>query len=129
MTISPEGLLIDPAQAAGKLAAGAFFVDVRRPEARVEHGLLLTAVAVEKIDILRNFDRTSPELLADVADPHREIVVFCSSERGSGPVVQKLAELGYTNVTHILGGFSAWKEQGFATHPHDDAVTVSGADD
>ncbi|GAA0823466.1 rhodanese-like domain-containing protein [Streptosporangium amethystogenes subsp. fukuiense] len=123
MTVSPEDLLIDPEQATGKLAAGALFVDVRRPEARAEHGLLPTAVAVEKVDVLRSFDRESPELLADAADPDREIVVFCSSERGSGPVVQKLAELGYTNVTHILGGFSAWKEQGFATHPHDGAVT------
>ncbi|GAA1017452.1 hypothetical protein Aple_032550 [Acrocarpospora pleiomorpha] len=39
MTNPSENSLIDPAQAARKRADGALFVDVRRPEARVENGV------------------------------------------------------------------------------------------
>lgn len=105
--------LIDPAEAARRHAEGALFVDVRRPEARVENGVLPAALAVAKIEVSRRFGTES-----DV-DHDRDIVVFCSSERGSGPVVDTLAELGYTRVSHIHGGFGAWKEQGFETTPHD----------
>ncbi|GAA3720441.1 hypothetical protein GCM10022224_103110 [Nonomuraea antimicrobica] len=117
--IPARDALIAPAQAAEKLRSGALFVDVRRPEARVEHGVLPSAVAVEKIDVASRFARSSADLLPDAADLDRDIVVFCSTERGSGPVVERLAELGYTRVSHIDGGYSAWKEQGFDSRPHD----------
>ncbi|GAA2728719.1 rhodanese-like domain-containing protein [Actinocorallia aurantiaca] len=117
-TPAQDGLLT-PEQAAAKLAEGALFVDVRRPEARVENGALPGAVPVEKIDVTPRFSRDSSALLPEAADLDREIVVFCSSERGSGPVVERLLEFGYTRVGHIDGGFSAWKEQGFDTYPND----------
>ena len=42
------------------------------------------------------------------------IVVFCGSVNGSGPVVQTLEGLGFTNVADVDGGYAAVRERGVA---------------
>ena len=39
-------------------------------------------------------------------------MIVCGSINGSGPVAEALAARGYTDVSHVDGGFPAWKEAG-----------------
>ena len=39
-------------------------------------------------------------------------MIVCGSVNGSGPVAEALAARGYTYVSHVDGGFPAWKEAG-----------------
>lgn len=102
---SNEASLISPADAA---AADAKLIDVRSEKSRIELGTIAGAIVVDKGDVQAQFG-------GDEADRSEPIVVFCGSVKGSGPVVDELKELGYTNVSHIDGGFPAWKEQGLPT--------------
>ena len=100
-----EASLISPADAA---AATATLIDVRSEKSRVEFGTIAAAIVVDKADVKTEFG-------AENRDRDEPIVVFCGSVKGSGPVVDELKELGYTNVSHIEGGYPAWKEQGLPT--------------
>ncbi|RRQ29450.1 rhodanese-like domain-containing protein [Rhodococcus sp. Eu-32] len=102
---SNEASLISPADAA---AADAKLIDVRSEKSRIEFGTIAGAIVVDKADVQAQFGDEN----SDRSEP---IVVFCGSVKGSGPVVDELKELGYTNVSHIDGGFPAWKEQGLPT--------------
>lgn len=109
----PAPQLISPQDGVRRMIArGALLIDVRRLERRVENGVIADAVIVSRTAVQQAFAPTSPQNLVGAEGLDREIVVFCSSENGSRPVVEKLAEFGYRNVFHIDGGFAAWKSAG-----------------
>lgn len=107
--------LLTPEEAAARVADGALLLDVRREATRRDVGTVAAAVPIDREQLDRDFGAGSPDRLPESADPARPVVLFCSSERGSGPIAEKLIELGFTDVSHVLGGFTAWKEQGLPT--------------
>lgn len=46
-------------------------------------------------------------------DKAAKILVYCRTGRMSTIAVQKLAELGYTNIYELSGGMDAWQKQGY----------------
>ncbi|WP_415973083.1 rhodanese-like domain-containing protein [Rhodococcus sp. 077-4] len=96
--------LISPSEA---LASEVTLVDVRSEASRVEFGTVAGAVVVGKSDVAAEFG-------ASDRDRAERIVVFCGSVKGSGPVVDELHELGYSNVAHVEGGFSALRDHSSA---------------
>lgn len=49
-----------------------------------------------------------------VPERDREIIVYCAGGTRSALAAQSLAELGYTRVSSMAGGFRAWKNAGYA---------------
>jgi molybdopterin/thiamine biosynthesis adenylyltransferase/rhodanese-related sulfurtransferase len=49
-----------------------------------------------------------------VADRTSPVVVYCAGGTRSVLAARSLAELGYTNVASLVGGFTAWKRAGLA---------------
>jgi rhodanese-related sulfurtransferase len=47
------------------------------------------------------------------ADKDAEIVLYCRSDNMSRSAAEDLAELGYTNLKNLDGGFIAWRNAGF----------------
>jgi len=47
------------------------------------------------------------------ADKNAEIVLYCRSDNMSRSAAEDLAELGYTNLKNLDGGFIAWREAGY----------------
>jgi molybdopterin/thiamine biosynthesis adenylyltransferase/rhodanese-related sulfurtransferase len=47
-----------------------------------------------------------------VADPSAPVIVYCQSGNRSLFAQRSLAEIGYTNVRSLTGGFTAWKRAG-----------------
>ncbi|RWR30069.1 rhodanese-like domain-containing protein [Sinirhodobacter populi] len=91
------------------LAGIDLLIDVRSPKGRAESGEIASAIIVPKTQVEPAF--TGP--LAAVPKDAR-IVVFCGSVKGSGPVVETLTGLGFTNVADVEGGYAALKEQGIS---------------
>lgn len=49
-------------------------------------------------------------------DRDAEIIVYCAGGTRSALAARSLKELGYTNVTSMIGGFNGWKTAGFPWH-------------
>lgn len=53
--------------------------------------------------------------IGEIAETDLPIVVYCERGPGSLKVVEELNRLGYSRVTSLFGGYTAWKEAGFPT--------------
>ncbi|MFE5308109.1 rhodanese-like domain-containing protein [Isoptericola sp. NPDC056605] len=106
------------ARAAGaRVERGALLVDVRSARGRAAAGDIPGATLVDRDDLDALFGPAgAPAVSLDTP-----VVVVCGSVNGSGPVAAALAARGYTDVTHVDGGFPAWRDAGLpATAPADD---------
>jgi len=109
--------LVTPAEAAKRVADGAFHIDVRSEGGRVQFGTIPGATVVDRNRLDALFDQTSEQKLPAVQSLDTPIVVSCGSVRGSGPVAVVLRDKGYTDVIHVEGGFDGWKQAGLPTDP------------
>lgn len=50
------------------------------------------------------------EYYRDYWQPDRRYVIFCNEAGRSALVARRLAEMGYGDVAHLEGGFTAWVE-------------------
>lgn len=91
------------------LAGVDLLIDVRAPTGRAENGEISSALILPKTLIDQVFSGPFSAVPKDA-----RIVVFCGSVNGSGPVVETLTGLGFTNVADVDGGYAAVKERGVA---------------
>ena len=54
------------------------------------------------------------EYYKDFFDPENRYVLYCNEAGRSALAAKRLAEMGYRDVAHLEGGFSAWQEAGGA---------------
>ncbi|HTL84691.1 MAG TPA: molybdopterin-synthase adenylyltransferase MoeB [Acidimicrobiia bacterium] len=94
---------IDPAEAETRLGR-ATFLDVRELD-EFEQGAIPGAVFLPRGHLESKIENQ----ISDRATP---IVIYCASGVRSVFAAKTLGELGYTDVVHMAGGFSRWKDQG-----------------
>ncbi len=86
-------------------------VDLREPGERAEQGAIPGAVHAPRGMLEFWADPTSsyhrPEF-----DPNRRIVLHCAGGGRSALAADTLQQMGYANVAHLEGGFTAWKDAG-----------------
>ncbi len=98
---------VTAAEAAQQQAAGALLVDVREAdEFAKEHAA--GALHLSRGTIELKIEDAAPDLAAPV-------VCYCGGGNRSALVADNLQRMGYTNVSSLIGGFKAWKDQGLAT--------------
>lgn len=106
-TDSPvDRYLISADAAVDAVHRGALLIDIRTEDGVRRRGAerVPGTVIVDRDTLdVRGPDPTP--LSARVTGLSSEIVVFCTSEVGSAPVVAGLRELGFTAVYHIRGGY------------------------
>ncbi len=68
---------------------------------------------IPNTDLSIPFDEISEYLDRLPADKDAEIVLYCRSGNKSRSAAETLADLGYTNLKSLDGGFNAWKDAGF----------------
>jgi rhodanese-related sulfurtransferase len=86
-------------------------VDLREPGERAEKGAIAGALHAPRGMLEFYADPASPYHRDDL-DPAARTIVYCASGGRSALACATLAELGYTDVAHLDGGFKAWVEAG-----------------
>jgi molybdopterin/thiamine biosynthesis adenylyltransferase/rhodanese-related sulfurtransferase len=83
----------------------AAFIDVRERD-EWEEGHIPGAVHVPRGNLESRIESAVP-------DRSREVILYCASGSRSAFAAKTLAELGYTDVASLAGGFADWKRNGF----------------
>ncbi|WP_411698872.1 rhodanese-like domain-containing protein [Conyzicola sp.] len=91
------------AEARERVAKGALLIDVRSDAGRAATGALEGATVVLKEDVAA---------FAQTLEADREVVIFCGTTAGSGPVADYLDAKGFTAVSHVDGGYEALAAEG-----------------
>ncbi|HUY07573.1 MAG TPA: molybdopterin-synthase adenylyltransferase MoeB [Acidimicrobiales bacterium] len=94
---------VEPAQADAQRSS-AIFLDVREAD-EYEQGAIPGA-----LHLPRGFLEVQIE--GRVADRSAPIVVYCAGGTRSAFAAKSLADLGYTDVVSMAGGFNRWKDEG-----------------
>ena len=99
---------VDTASAESTIAgtAGIVVLDVREPD-EYEQGALPGAVHIPRGHLESQIENR-------VTDHAAPIVVYCAGGTRSAFAAKTLAELGYTDVRSMAGGFNRWKNEGRA---------------
>lgn len=95
---------VDTADGNQRVDAGALLLDVREPDEHAQGSI------PGSVHIARGQLEASVE--ARIADKTTPLVVMCAGGARSAFAAKTLAELGYTDVVSMDGGFNAWKDEG-----------------
>lgn len=97
---------VDANELASELASTTppILIDVREPD-EYEQGAIAEAIHISRGFLESRIEATAP-------DHDQRIVLTCASGARSAFGAKVLAELGYTNVASLAGGFSGWKQAG-----------------
>ncbi len=95
---------IDTATAADRLAAGAIALDVREPD-EYDQGAIPNAIHIPR-------GHLESQVEGKLLDKNAEVVIYCAAGVRSAFAAKTLQELGYTDVTSVVGGFGKWKDEG-----------------
>lgn len=87
-------------------AKDTIFVDVRE-ESEWQNGHLHSAIHISKGTLERDVEKIIPNL-------ESQVVLYCSGGFRSAIAADSLKKMGYTRVSSMLGGTSAWIQAG---HP------------
>ena len=103
---------LDPAAAVRELQTGdALFVDIREAAELDVSGTIPGAVHAPRGMLEFHADPASPYHM-DALDPERRTILFCASGGRSALAAETLQRMGYRNVAHIDGGYTAWHAVG-----------------
>ena len=94
----------DPAGAEEARAKGAVLLDVREPD-EVAQGAIPGSVQIVRGNLEAQVENRIP-------DKSTPIVVMCAGGVRSAFAARTLAELGYSDVISMDGGFNRWKDEG-----------------
>ncbi|HEV7468168.1 MAG TPA: rhodanese-like domain-containing protein [Pseudonocardia sp.] len=99
---------------------GVLLVDVREP-GETARGVIPGAVLVPRGMLEFRADSATSSHL-DGFDLGRRVIVYCAAGSRSALAARSLQELGYGDVAHLRGGFTAWLDEGrpVAAPPADD---------
>jgi sulfur-carrier protein adenylyltransferase/sulfurtransferase len=94
---------VDPAESDARRGR-AVFLDVREPD-EYEQGAIPGAVHIPRGNL-------ESQVEARITDRERSVVVYCAAGVRSAFAAKTMAELGYTDVVSMAGGFNRWKDEG-----------------
>jgi molybdopterin/thiamine biosynthesis adenylyltransferase/rhodanese-related sulfurtransferase len=98
---------VDTAEAEAAVAVpGVVVLDVREPD-EYEQGALPRAVHIPRGHLESQVEGKLPDKAAPV-------VIYCAGGTRSAFAADTLAQLGYTDVVSVAGGFNKWKNEGRA---------------
>ena len=97
---------VDTAEAASRIERGVVVLDVREPD-EYEQGALPNALHIPR-------GHLEAQIETKIVDKSAPVVVYCAGGVRSAFAAKTLAELGYTDVVSMAGGFGKWKDEGRA---------------
>ena len=105
-----ENLTVD--QVAKELAdRDIVLVDIRESEEIAQHGGIPGAIHLTR-GMLEFYADPTSAYHREQLSPEKRVILHCAAGGRSALAVRTLQEMGYTNVAHLDGGITAWKEAG-----------------
>jgi rhodanese-related sulfurtransferase len=105
-----ENLTVE--QVAAEISAkDLLLVDIREPQERRDKGSIPGAVSAPR-GMLEFWADPSTPYHREEFDPDGRTVLYCASGGRSALAACTLTELGYRDVAHLDGGFTAWQQAG-----------------
>ena len=89
-------------------------IDLREDNERRENGTISGAVHVTRGMLEFRADPSTPYHNPELR-PERRVILHCASGGRSALAADTLKRMGYTNVAHLDGGITAWRESGKPT--------------
>ncbi len=89
-------------------------IDLREGEEITQHGRMAGSVQVPR-GMLEFFADPSLPLYKSEFDKTRRIILYCAAGNPSALATITLKQMGYENIAHMAGGFTAWKNSGKPT--------------
>jgi len=103
---------LDPSAVERELQSGdAVLVDLRELAELTEHGRIPGSVHVPRGMLEFRADPTS-SYHQEPLDPSKRVILHCASGGRSALGAATLRAMGYSDVAHLDGGMTAWKEAG-----------------
>jgi rhodanese-related sulfurtransferase len=106
---------VTPREAAARVAAGAFLVDIRPAAQRLREGEVPGSLIVERNVLEWRFDPASDARLPEATGYDVDVIVLCSEGYTSSLAADALRSLGLDRATDVIGGFLAWAAAGLPT--------------
>ena len=106
---------VTPHEAAARVAAGAFLVDIRPAAQRQREGEVPGSLIVERNVLEWRFDPASEARLPQATGYDVDVIVLCSEGYTSSLAADALVSLGLHRATDVIGGFLAWAAAGLPT--------------
>ena len=97
---------INTATAEDQIAAGAVVLDVREPD-EYDQGAIPDAIHLPR-------GHLESQVESRLLDKNAKVVVYCAGGVRSAFAAKTMQELGYTDVSSVVGGFGKWKDEGRA---------------
>jgi rhodanese-related sulfurtransferase len=88
------------------------FVDLREVRELEKEGMISGAVHSARASIEFAVDPESPYFKPVFGDASKRFVLYCAGGWRSALATATLLDMGMTNVSHVEGGFTAWKGSG-----------------
>ncbi len=91
------------------------FVDLRDPRELEREGMIPGAFPATRGMLEFWVDPDSPYYKPVFGDPDKHFLLYCGGGWRSALAAATMIDMGLTNVSHIDGGFAAWKTAGAPT--------------
>ena len=108
---------LSPAQAHSAQQEGAIVIDTRCADALRDEGSIPGALHIPLSVLPWRCDPSSATRDERVADPGLRLILVCAHGFSSSLAVASLLDLGLEHATDVVGGFSAWREDGLPVVP------------
>ena len=106
---------VTPHEAAARVAAGAYLVDIRPAAQRQREGQVPGSLIVERNVLEWRFDPASEARLPEATGYDVDVIILCSEGYTSSLAADALVSLGLHRATDVIGGFLAWAAAGLPT--------------
>src|SRR4051812_16188063 len=97
---------VDTVEAAKRITAGAIVLDVREPD-EYDQGALPDAIHIPR-------GHLESQVEGRLLDKNAEVVIYCAGGVRSAFAAKTMQELGYRDVSSLIGGVGRWEEEGRA---------------
>jgi rhodanese-related sulfurtransferase len=91
---------------------GALLIDIRPIAQRAEHGVIPSALCIERNVLEWRLDPQCEHRLPGIGSYERHVIIVCQQGYASSFAAASLRLLGYENVADVVGGFDEWRSAG-----------------
>jgi rhodanese-related sulfurtransferase len=103
---------VTPAEVAAAVEAGALLVDIRPVGQREADGEIPEAIVIDRNVLEWRLAPTSDHRIPQ-ASADKIVILVCNEGYASSLAAATLQQVGLANATDLIGGFQAWRRDGF----------------